>query len=195
MSKSFTAERADEATQYEFQWPSIALDSEKYGKFRQRMSGDSEHNFGSQMFCPAMTDTSVSQVIWGLQQPASWPKVSAAINSSREMTAWPGNWDGDGALPISESTWERAATFIAGCAWRFWDLTRRDVPVPAIQPGRNGSIDIEWSIGERNLLLNVPPSSLAPLTYYGDDSKQSAQVEGAIAADSDPIWLLFWLTA
>lgn len=195
MSKSFTANRPNEATQYGLELPPITLNLEKYAsRFHQRASDLPEHTSGSQALSPAVTETSASQIDWGMQRPASWPKVTAAINSSREMIAWPDNWDGDGALPISVSTWERTVNFIARCAWRFWDLTHRDVPVPAIEPGRNGSINVEWELTNRYLLLNVSAADTAPFTFFGEDASHTDVIEGSINPASDAAWLLMWLT-
>jgi hypothetical protein len=121
-------------------------------------------------------------------------ELSRAIAGSRRLLALPDDWDGAGSPALQDGTWERAADFLRRQAGALWDRDGLVLPVPQILAGPEASIDLHWQSARRELLVNVPADTSAPITYYGDDygpDKKKGQIEaGALSLE-----LFAWLTA
>jgi len=77
-------------------------------------------------------------------------------------------------------------------ARRVWEKHGVKIGAPEILPGPDGSIDIHWNYPGYELLLNVPPDSDQPITYYGDDRKGNS-LKGVLAS-ADNGGFLLWLS-
>ena len=108
------------------------------------------------------------------------------------MLKWSDNWDGEGSPAYAEGTWTRARDFLLANSTRLWQQRHIEAQVPQVLPGPDGSIDIHWQVGTRELLLNVPADQDAPATYYGD-SQMGEVVKGHMVLSRPNEWLLFWL--
>jgi len=67
---------------------------------------------------------------------AMWAEVAEAKERLREYASMPENWDGYGALRISEETTKNSIAAVEGIL--------RQAPVPDISPNPNGTISLEW---------------------------------------------------
>lgn len=76
--------------------------------------------------------------------------LEAAIAEMQKFLAWEDDWDGDGAPRFLKSTVQRAADFAKRNALRMGLVTPDFIPVG------NGSIDIEWTIGTREIAVTIP---------------------------------------
>ena len=89
------------------------------------------------------------------------------IRSSRRLLDLGDDWDGDGSPGYDERTWDCAV----GCLRRHAEWLRatlkRAMPVPSIDPGPAGAIDILWENDEYTLLLRVPPTAEGSIEFYG----------------------------
>lgn len=121
-------------------------------------------------------------------------EVDRVIHSSRTLLELKEDWDGEGASPISEETWNRAARFLRNNASTLWGKYATRVESPSIVPLNDGSIDIHWKIARRELLVNIPPDPEKRATYYGDNKQGGNVVEGDLDIDAQNHWLLVWLT-
>jgi hypothetical protein len=80
--------------------------------------------------------------------------VAEIIRSKEYLTLLPG-WDDDGAEPISEDAWGHAVVALiqlfGGCSGPAWESLR--APILGLCP--DGTLDIYWSEGPAELLVNV----------------------------------------
>lgn len=125
--------------------------------------------------------------------PPNSSELVAAVNSSREMLGWGDNWDGEGSLGYTETVWRQATVFLITNANELWARQHRTIPVPQIEPGPNGSIDLHWQADGKELLINVPDDAGGPATFYGDNASAEF-VKGSLNTSADAQWLLMWLT-
>jgi len=129
----------------------------------------------------------------GFPFPASQGELLAALERSRAMLALPDNWDEEGSPAYREETWIRAVSLLSEYTMAACEVQRRDLPLPLIHNGPEGSIDILWRSPNRELLLNVPAESDELPTYYGDNRAGGEHVEGELMPPNVMKWLLMWL--
>ena len=103
--------------------------------------------------------------------------LNQVIEESKVILDLEEDWDGAGAQPIEQLTWERAVDFLLGYATNIWKKLQVIMPNPEIGPGPKGDIDIHWKIDEFELLINIPSDVNEKLKFYGDDYV-SAGIEG-----------------
>lgn len=94
--------------------------------------------------------------------------IENEISESRSMLALPHSWDDEGALTISENTWNTAASFLT--KYSKWIATHRVavLSLPTISPVADGTIDILWHTKKARLLINVRNTTKSEIHYYGD---------------------------
>ncbi len=108
------------------------------------------------------------------------------------MLYWEDDWDGEGSPAYTEATWSRAIKLILDSATRLYSSQRIQVAAPDILPGPDGSIDIQWRHGKRDLLINIATKSDEPATYHGDGDDANV-VKGTLETTAHNDWLLLWL--
>ena len=121
-------------------------------------------------------------------------EINDIIKSSRVMLDLEQDWDGEGASPIAESTWERAAEFMRKTASTLWTVHGRRMESPSLVPVADGSIDLHWKLPNRELLISIPARANALATYYGDDRRGWNIVEGKLDTHAPNQSLFVWLT-
>lgn len=83
------------------------------------------------------------------------------------------NWDGYGALPISEDTIKNCVIII--------DALPRHVPVPDIIPEPNGDVGLDWIKGKQELSISVDSNenvSYAFISADGDEMYGAGKLNG-----------------
>ncbi len=115
-----------------------------------------------------MADTETTRHQDWARLPAALSDVAEAIKKSRALLQLPPDWDDEGAVQISEDTWERAADFLARQALCVWERGK-PLPTPAITPTPDGGIDLHWDEPQYELLIHIPADLDAPADFYGDD--------------------------
>jgi hypothetical protein len=116
----------------------------------------------------------------------------AEIDRSREILSWQDDWDDEGSPHFEEATWKRATEFLERHARLLLKKHGLLMPTPRILPGPNGSIDLHWETGRRELLMNIrPDSKLAG--FYGEASGTSS-LKGKADLDASDLGLFTWLT-
>ena len=117
--------------------------------------------------------------------------IDQFIESSRTILELEEDWDGEGASPITESTWQRAARFLRRNAS---SVLGRAMEALTIVPVQDGSIDLHWKLPHRELLINISPTDDKWATYYGDNRLGWNTVEGKLDIQAPNQWLFVWLT-
>ncbi|MEA2527710.1 MAG: hypothetical protein QOF73_4937, partial [Thermomicrobiales bacterium] len=133
--------------------------------------------------------------IYGFSLCGHLSEVAKRIEASRRILDLEDNWDDEGSIAYDEATWRAAVQIVVDSANAYWDSTQQVAPVPAISPGPDGSIDVTWRVGRRQVLINVPPAGEGPAVFSGLDAEdKDRSVEGRIGTDKNQEWLLTWLT-
>lgn len=121
--------------------------------------------------------------------PPELGHISRAILSSRELLSLKGEDD----RPVCDAaTWKRAVTFLAKHAR--WLAANEDciIDAPRIDPGPNGSIDLNWESDDFELLVNIRADPNEPAGFYGDD-KGRLKIKGTLDPSAYNEGLLSWL--
>jgi len=123
---------------------------------------------------------------------ASIPELEAEIESSKNILKLPDDWDGEGSPGYSKNTLERAITFVRTHVERLWETFGINAPVPNINPGPMGSIDLHWKEPTWELLVNIPAEETQRASFYGDDYG-TGTIKGNVDAGRPNFGLLAWL--
>src|SRR5438552_2485750 len=116
-----------------------------------------------------MTSRPVKTAAQLLSSASSPSTVQEAIETSRWIVGLENDWDDEGSPGVLETTWRRASDFLARQANVARKGLGKELPVPKILPGPNGSIDLHWKIPDFELIVNVPAEAAKGAIFYGDD--------------------------
>jgi hypothetical protein len=94
--------------------------------------------------------------------------LEATIEESRTILQLEDDFDGMGSPHYSETTWQRAVLFVRLQWEEYVRLFCEPMPIPAIQPGPHGSIDVFWETLDFDLLVNIPPALNQEAEFSGD---------------------------
>jgi len=130
--------------------------------------------------------------------PTELRAVEAAIQESRTILDLKDDWDGEGSCGYAASTLERVNGLLSNNALSLWRSQRVQIPAPVIGPGPDGSIDINWQLTTRKLLVNVPADADKLATFYGSDRVGRGElahnvIEGRLDTSVQNQWLLMWI--
>src|SRR5262245_7329836 len=119
-------------------------------------------------------------------------KLLEAIKESGSILNLEHDWDGEGSSTYDESTWIRATNFLKTNALSLSNNSGLHIPIPEIDPGPHGSIDLHWRTRSRELLINIPhdPNQLAG--YYGDNFADE-KIKGKLNTSEENVWIMMWL--
>ncbi len=79
------------------------------------------------------------------------------------------DWDGEGSQGYVNVTVERAQQFVLNLFQRVWQDRIHALPLPSLQPGIEGEVDIHFKTPKFELLLSVPRDHGEQVSFYGDD--------------------------
>jgi hypothetical protein len=127
--------------------------------------------------------------------PEALRPLAEEVVRSREILDLPDNFDDEGSPGYEDATWLRAVGFLLSNAMQLWNDRGMVTPVPDIGPGPYGSIDLDWRIPRRQLLLNIPVDEHAEVKFYGDDGNFGHVVKGTLELADDNSWLMLWLAS
>jgi hypothetical protein len=88
----------------------------------------------------------------------SYSTGSSEASQKLQKLCYEGNWDGYGALPVSQATYDEAVRFLN--ALPSW------LPTPEIVPEPSGDIGFEWNFG-KNRVLAASVNGTNRITYAG----------------------------
>jgi hypothetical protein len=117
-------------------------------------------------------------------------ELEQTIDQSRSILKLGDDWDGEGSPGYSRATWERAVSFLHRNldSWSGYAVP----PLPHIDPGPGGAIDIDWRAPRRELLITIPAQEDTPAEFYGDNRSGEA-LKGFLDLTADNQWLVQWL--
>jgi hypothetical protein len=133
-------------------------------------------------------------VVHGISIPKQLRTVATAVLESRKLLELDDDWDDDGAAGFTEATWHRAACFLVRNAVTLACKHGPSVGDVEILPGSNGGLDIDWRLGDRELLIVVPSDPKSEARFYGDNGREGRQIKGTLDTSDVPAWLLMWMT-
>lgn len=120
------------------------------------------------------------------------PEIMRAIEASRDILDMGGDWDSEGSVGYSESTWNRATEFLKRSAFALRVHHGREVQAPRILHGPEGGIDLHWRTTSHELLINIPADPGEPADFYGV-SGPSNTIKGKLETSAQNEWILMWL--
>jgi len=122
---------------------------------------------------------------------------SAALRDAIHNSSWildlEDDWDQDGAARFSEDTWWRAAHFLLNLAADVESSHGVSLRPPRILPAAQGAIALHWKTDTFELLATVPENPAAPLTYYGDDTRELMPIESQCGEAMPDRKLVAWM--
>jgi hypothetical protein len=129
------------------------------------------------------------------QIPNELSEMVSKIRDSEKILDFEYDWDSEGALPVPQFVWERAAkTLIIYSKW-IWDNKGIKLVIPSIDALPDGSVDIMWNGTKGRLLLNVRNSSSLEAHYYGDSYEGKNKFKGVIENLNEvQTFFAYWLT-
>jgi hypothetical protein len=214
LGKDLAIEQALERTALLHQGSFLPQDRAKYGEQAINSALESLHSsshfflFNTGNVLPWISGTALSalRIIierrplpdvlhWNWQEsdpPSLSAELSIAIENSRAILDLENDWDGEGGVGYSETTWLRATDFLRENALRLWQMKGVWPAVPFIEPGPNGSIDLHWRTSKRELLINIPSDPNQPAGYYGDNFA-SETIKGKLDISENNEWIMVWL--
>jgi hypothetical protein len=119
--------------------------------------------------------------------------LEAEIESAQEkLTALADNWDGEGSAEYSKETINNAAEFLMSQDLLLRKICGMSLPVPQINPGPDGSIDLFWKQPTWELLVNVPANSNQAASFYGED-QTGHTIKGSLDTSEPNLGVIVWL--
>lgn len=95
---------------------------------------------------------------------------------ANEMLNLPENFDDEGSPCYGHKTLLNVADFLTKLWQVMLDNNLKEIPVPDILPGPNGTIDILWETDKFDLLINISNGEKPDIDYYGRMSEY--EIEG-----------------
>jgi hypothetical protein len=102
------------------------------------------------------------------------------------------DWDGNGSPGYSLETLQGAKDFLISIYSRIWSKHQAKPDLPKISPGPDGTIDLHWKTGHRELLINIPVGGKGFAEFYGDNFEEE-QLKGNLDLSVPNEWILLWL--
>ncbi len=130
------------------------------------------------------------------EQEKALADIEAAIEKARYILEFEKDWDDDGALPISKTSWDRAVALLRQSAEHLIETHQLHLPPPMIAPMPEGNVTLYWYDDVRHVIIDIPNDDSKPFTYAG--KKGSARIKGSMpsTASSDEVLSVFlWLAS
>lgn len=130
------------------------------------------------------------------QPPVIWitpgeTGISKLLKDAEWITDLDDNWDDEGSLGYTEELLSKVGLLLKNWKNKSWKDSGELMPLPDVQPGPDGSIDLHWKKGTYELLLNVPNDD-GLIHFYGDDYNENV-MKGNFLQSAEMPNFLFWL--
>lgn len=120
-------------------------------------------------------------------------KLYEEIDKSKYILKLEDNFDDNGSPSYNYETWVRATNFTEKfMKFLIIDNSKKDIEIPHIYHGPEGTIDILLKNENLRLLINIPINQEQPATFYGDDFKLRKLKGSFDTNDSDFSYLLYF---
>lgn len=110
-------------------------------------------------------------------------EIEKVISDSSKILTFKGDPEDESFVPCTKDTLDRAIGFLRFYARWMVTMYTSEIPTPVLTPGPCGSIDIHWKNPNKELLVNIPRESNAPMLFYGDDYNQIF-IKGSLKSDA-----------
>jgi hypothetical protein len=117
--------------------------------------------------------------------------IKKAIEDAKWISELDDDWDDEGSLGYTKELLEKVEMLLTSWKDKSWSDYRRTFPLPDIQPGPDGSIDLHWKKETYELLLSIPNNE-QPVHFYGDDYSENV-MKGSFSQGAEMPNFLFWL--
>jgi len=119
--------------------------------------------------------------------------VAAEIEKSKYILGLEDDWDDFGAIVPSKDIYNRAVWLLINYATFILEQHKIAIKAPEINPGKNGSIDLEWR-NNFELLINISNTTHFHASYYGETKDQGSNaIEGFLKAPDVNEDLAYWM--
>lgn len=129
------------------------------------------------------------------EKPPNQADIEKSIHESQDILNWEEDWDGEGSPRFKVLTWQRATEFVRLNSWQLWQNSSRAIPAPEFLPVVGGSIDIEWQVANRILIVTIPVDPKEPARFYGHDADSRNVIKGTLDTSANNEWLFMWALA
>lgn len=102
------------------------------------------------------------------------------IMDSKKYLDFADNWDDENAVGCNAIIYFRAIDFLIEYTKHILDYYNISIKAPEINLGRDGSIDLEWRLKNRSLLVNVLNTEKFEMHFYGRTKEPSVAQEGIL---------------
>ncbi len=120
--------------------------------------------------------------------------LEAKLNGARTLLELKEGFDGRDSPHYSKETLDRAMTFVKLQWQEYVRENGEPMPVPEIQPGPRGSIDVYWDYADLNLLVNIPADPAKRAEFAGDNTRVG-RFDGNLDPTQPNGSLVSWLSA
>jgi len=115
------------------------------------------------------------------------------ITDSKYIYSLTDGWDGEEAEIISKGLWITVTKFLR----KYYEFIENElgikIPLPDINPVRDGSIDLEWHTERGRLLINFSDKRPTAAAYYGDKHKNIDSKKGTTDTSQIEPLLASWM--
>jgi hypothetical protein len=120
--------------------------------------------------------------------------IENAIKEASYITDLPADWDDEGAVPILINTFNNAANFLRIYSNYLFNSYNIFIPVPEINPCKDGSIDLAWRTNSARMLINIRSDKGEYYAfYYGDRYNNKMPIKGNIPLPEFSEFLAVWM--
>lgn len=103
------------------------------------------------------------------------------------------NWNKEGAKEFDDELWNKSSELLREILFYLWE-NNITVPIPAILPCSDGSLDINWETEKFELLVNIPPDHQELVSIYGEKlGHKGDEIEVRIKFDLIKPVIVEWL--
>ena len=134
-------------------------------------------------------------IITPQRQPALL-HIDNAIKEATYITDLADDWDDEGAVPIKINTFDFAANFLKSYSSYLFNSYNIFIPVPEINPCKDGSIDLAWRTKNARMLINIRSENGKYYAfYYGDRYNNKMPIKGNVPlpefSESLAVWMKY----
>lgn len=169
----------------EFDFKDFSSSDDNFNYFRRGLSIDQ-----ITIVKPSL-DVKLSNISFKL--PHELEEIAKAIEASKYLLKLEDDWDDCNAIAPSENIYNRAITFLVNYSKIILERHKIIIQPPEINPGKNGSIDLDWRSNGVELLINFVNSDVFAASYYGDNGNNNLIIEGILDSDMVNDDLAYWM--
>jgi hypothetical protein len=122
---------------------------------------------------------------------ATEKELEKLLNESKYILSLKDNWDQEGSKGYVLKTWRKMECFLNQRYYKYISSQLEAPPIPDIEPGPNGGIDLLWEYDAFELLLHIPAEDQG-ISFFGNN-KMKAELKGVFQNEEDENLLFSWI--